>query len=680
MLSAEIGQIETCETKRPRTLATVAVLGAAIILAHLPRFLIFTFYVDGIRSTNDRALFVLAPVSTLFLTVMFTIILVRRLPSLAAFDCVWLRMTRREAIVFWLLPLGIVVAMACTALPIWRFGLPLRKVIAFSGGYDAYRNTGFLVWMAVCSALLFPVTEEIFWRGYVQSTLLRVCHPALALLAQAFLFGLIHFRPAMGFLQASLFGLVFGIWCYRRKTLLPVIMMHICINAALTGLNIPEWLEMRQMRDSHNYAAEFLELSKPAGYDPNNDARGEYTEACRLIDQFPNEFSDLRKQYPTQWNQQERSKVEDWIESNLEALELVEEGSTKSYYWVEYEHLKKRMTLFPCWMTETRSLIYALDMRAELRSARGEYREALNDVETCYRLGRHLSANKDGISQLVGYASRAFSLGTSRTILSHEQIDPSLLKHLQNLFETFAQDDVSGFDFTSGRLTALDAIQCIFTDDGQGGGRVARVAFRKQLYLEREFKLEAGTLSLVKNSDIRAWRKLDRRGTTSDVHKYYDLAEKASLLSPWQYKRYRGMVKLDIDTLRIQNVLIRTLTTPIERLLNIAARACLDRDAIIAILAVLRYQADKGHPPESLLVLVSEGYLEAVSQDVFGLGPLIYRRTGDDFLLYSFGADLDDDGGTPSKWGEGEKGGDQVFWPVGESDRSPEDNNLDNAD
>jgi len=658
----------------------MAVLGAAIILAYLPRFLIFTFYVDGIRSTNDRALFVLAPLATLFLTVMFTIVLVRRFPSLAAFDCIWLRRTRREAILFWLMPLGIIISILCVALAVHWFELPVRKTIFFSGGYDVYRNTGFLVWMAVSSALLFPVTEEIFWRGYVQSTLLRVCHPALALLVQAFLFGLIHSRPAMGFLHASLIGLIFGIWCYRRKTLLPVILMHIIFNSGVNGLMIPEWIELRQIRDSHNYAAEFLELSKPAHYDPNNDARGEYTEACRLVDQFPKEFSDLRKKYPTQWNQQERSKVEDWIASNLEALELVEKGARKSYYWVEYDHLKKRMTLFSGWMPETRDFVFALDVRAKLRSSRGDYAEAFSDVETCYRLGRHLSANKDSMSQLVGYASRAVSLATVRTILMHEQINPPLLNHLQELFETFAEDDVSGFDFTARRLTALDCIQCIFTDDGQGGGRVARAMFRKQLYLEREFKLDVGTLTLVKNSDIRAWRRLNRCGTTSDVHKYYDLAEKASLLSPWQYGRYYGLGKFEIGLLRRKNILIRALTTPIERLLNISARARLDRDANITILAVLRYQADNGHPPEGLSTLVSDGYLKAVPKDGFHNGPLIYQRTDDDFLLYSFGLDFDDDGGAPSNWGDGPNGGDQVFWPVSDSEPPALGENLNGAD
>ncbi len=33
-------------------------------------------------------------------------------------------------------------------------------------------------------------------------------------------------------------------------------------------------------------------------------------------------------------------------------------------------------------------------------------------------------------------------------------------------------------------------------------------------------------------------------------------------------------------------------------------------------------------------------------------------------MLYSFGGDLDDDGGQQSKWGLGEENGDQVFWPV----------------
>jgi hypothetical protein len=63
--------------------------------------------------------------------------------------------------------------------------------------------------------------------------------------------------------------------------------------------------------------------------------------------------------------------------------------------------------------------------------------------------------------------------------------------------------------------------------------------------------------------------------------------------------------------------------------------------------------------------LVGAGYLDRVPRDYFSKdSSLIYKRTNDSFLLHSRGLDFDDDGGTPSRWGQGEKGGDQVFWPV----------------
>ena len=604
-----------------------------------------------------------------------------KLPGLAAFDCIWFRRTRREAILSSLLPLGIVISFVCVALPIHWFELPFRRDVFFSGGYDVYRNTGFLVWMAVSSALLFPVTEEIFWRGYVQSTLLRVCHPALALLVQAFLFGFIHFRPAMGFLQASLIGLVFGIWCCRRKTLLPVILMHIIFNSAVTGLAISEWIEMRQIKDSHDYVAEFLELSKPANYDPNDDAREDYTKAIQSVVEFPEELREAHRSYPTQWSREEREQAEAWVISNTEALEHVEKGAKKSNYWLEYEHKDSTViSVLPRNLDKFRHLAFALCMRAEMRTSQGGLEQGFSDAMCCYQLGRHLLRNRTLMSKLVAVAVIDLSVKTEQMILSNEEIEPMLLTRIQEQLETFAESNQIEFGFIEEKFICLDVIQRIFTDDGHGGGHIPRSALNKRKLRNGEFESAIGYFAFVSESDIRVWRKLERHRTTAEVRRYYDLSEKACLMSPWQYNRYRGSVKIEIEILRSRNVLIRTFSPAIERLVVIAGRTRVDRDANITILAVLRYQADKGHPPESLLVLVSEDYLEAVPQDSFGPGALNYRRTGDDFLLYSFGADLDDDGGTPSKWGEGEKGGDQVFWPVSDSEPPALDENHDGAD
>ena len=57
-------------------------------------------------------------------------------------------------------------------------------------------------------------------------------------------------------------------------------------------------------------------------------------------------------------------------------------------------------------------------------------------------------------------------------------------------------------------------------------------------------------------------------------------------------------------------------------------------------------------------MLVPE-YLSQVPEDPYGDGPLIYRRTEGEFILYSVGADGEDDGGelvpgVDAIWGEGD--------------------------
>ena len=111
--------------------------------------------------------------------------------------------------------------------------------------------------------------------------------------------------------------------------------------------------------------------------------------------------------------------------------------------------------------------------------------------------------------------------------------------------------------------------------------------------------------------------------------------------------------------------------------MEIAARFRADQDALIATLGILRYKADAQQLPRNLSELVATGYLKIVPDDPFSNGNITYRLTDKGFILYSFGADFDDDGGTPSKWGYGDKGGDQVFWPVQESSEAPEFSNKD---
>jgi hypothetical protein len=93
------------------------------------------------------------------------------------------------------------------------------------------------------------------------------------------------------------------------------------------------------------------------------------------------------------------------------------------------------------------------------------------------------------------------------------------------------------------------------------------------------------------------------------------------------------------------------------------------REALLTVLAILRYQKEKGQYPDDLSQLVSAGYLNRLPQDPYSNNPLVYIKDGDNFVLYSVGSNFSDDGGEPSTDSRGvqkdfQDNGDWIFWPV----------------
>jgi len=109
--------------------------------------------------------------------------------------------------------------------------------------------------------------------------------------------------------------------------------------------------------------------------------------------------------------------------------------------------------------------------------------------------------------------------------------------------------------------------------------------------------------------------------------------------------------------------------------MELAWRSKAATDALIAALAILRYKADKGKLPDKLDVLVSRDYVKQLPMDPYSDKPLVYKKTGDNFTLYSLGADFDDDSGTVDQPDRRQQGGDMLFWPI---ERPKKNENGDN--
>ncbi len=638
----------------PRKLQMLAVLLGALLAVFLPPLLANIFCIRDGRSTNDVVVFVILPTIQAILLVGLPFVLVRKMRHLSAFDCVWLRWDRSEFIKFWLMPLGVVLSLAITAFLMHQFGLPITEDVSCEHDY-----TLILGWCTVFSVLAGPFAEEVFWRGYVQSTLTRLVRPAIAIVTQAALFGLIHFRPVLGSLEASLFGLIFGLWCYRRKTLLPAIVVHMAINGVACAEKWANWSELHQIRVTHDYVAEFLESSKPAPYDPNCDAFHEYARAEALVAAIPEDLEAVLKEYPSTWSDHQRETARRWVQANAEALEWVACGAKKPYYWRVYSGATGTEAAMPE-LRNTRTLTFALLTRMQLQALERREAEMLSDVETLYRYGQHFAGRKATVDQLVGIQIRRLALRTVRSVLTHASLSPDTLASLQSLFEDFSHDATLGMDFTLERLVWLDCIQRMFTDDGKGDGRVPEAVITG---MERLPEPLASLTRRPTPEQREAFRNLDRRQTSQCVETFFQHLQIAARTPSWDWS-FNSSARAAVQDRLEENAFVNLLGPPCLKAIALSWKEKTDCDALIAILAAIRYEGDCGQFPASLNDLVDAGYLSEVPRDNFSQGPLSYRRTERGFLLYSWGLDFDDDGGTPSKWGEGAAGGDQVFWPV----------------
>jgi hypothetical protein len=108
------------------------------------------------------------------------------------------------------------------------------------------------------------------------------------------------------------------------------------------------------------------------------------------------------------------------------------------------------------------------------------------------------------------------------------------------------------------------------------------------------------------------------------------------------------------------------LAPAMEKINIIAWRNKADIESTLAIIAIQRFKQEKEQLPDDLQELVSAGYLTSLPMDPFSNKPLVYKKTENDFTLYSLGYDFDDDGGKmPKKFtSEHIQDGDTVFWPV----------------
>ncbi len=376
----------------------------------------------------------------------------------------------------------------------------------------------------------------------------------------------------------------------------------------------------------------------------------------------------LRKKY---WEvtPEQKQLMEKWLTDNQEILELVISGTQKPYYWRTYgnkQNTSEMISILVPHLNGFRNLVRALTWRARLRAEQGRYEDAFNNVKSCYRFGRHLKGDGFLVEQLTACSIEMVATRTLRSLLSDYQIDVSTLATLQKDYEQMIADENFVIGLEAEKMSLYDEIQRCFTADGIGDGHLYLKRIRD---IAEPFEWSGADSWLVTNFIRVLFTHPNKQQTLTAASKFYDYTQEATLKTPARMRTEQIDIDRELQRLSNGNVLLSIFLPSIERIIEYSYQNKADVQATLAIIAMLRYKQETGGYPEDLEQLIADAYLKELPMDPYTDKPLVYRRTGDNFILYSFGRNFKDDGGKPEIDRKGrprvwDYDADAVFWPV----------------
>lgn len=400
--------------------------------------------------------------------------------------------------------------------------------------------------------------------------------------------------------------------------------------------------------------------------DPNFNALPYYVKAAEIFEKKSDNKTIktlIRKTYK-EITTEDVNNIKLWINQNQRIFELLEDAAQKPYYWPNYYANNKNneeliAVLLPH-LASYRDFCYALCWRARINMMENRTDAAFSDLLCSYKLGSHLRNTTTLIEQLVAISIQGKTVSTVCEFLKQYKIENSDLVKLQNIFEELIKTENFKLRFEAEKLFLYDEIQRSFTADRIGGGH---------LYLKRVrgwgALMGSNRDEFYKNIIRVMFTHPNKQETLENANIFYDQIEKFSVKPPYELRN----VSVDEEYKKITkgNLMLQMLTPAFGKVFEKNWRIKIQVESILPLIALNIYCQDKSIYPDNLQQLVDEDYLAEIPIDPFSGELIKYKKTDGDFILYSFGLNMIDDGGVKGKDKSGKTkdwadNGDTVFW------------------
>jgi hypothetical protein len=395
-------------------------------------------------------------------------------------------------------------------------------------------------------------------------------------------------------------------------------------------------------------------------------------------------FKDLPEDITAPLMDVECEYIGRWIAQNEAAWLQFDASSTKSYCYRPYAHdpndRDKSLWSIPLPpLSSLRDLARLGIWRSRINRDKGHLQQSVVDCLAVARSASHWQGKGTLVEQLVGSALSNLAHEEILNILADRKLS---VGEVQQLYEQLSEIYPGGYPSinTEGeRLVFMDVVQRSFTDGGPGGGHLIPGIWDKYIDLgspapyvnEAEERLFMPFYTALSMAHAR------RDATVMKANEIYGLQSRIARMTP--YQRHVSDLKTLDEIMQepwfnYRFFLIGIFMPASERISELAYRSKMHHEATLTILAILRWRQEKDQYPAALDKLVSAGFLGELPKDPYSDKSLVFKKTDNDFTLYSVGPNFaDDDGeiaifrGRPQKWGTSEVG-DIIFWPVSRND------------
>jgi hypothetical protein len=432
------------------------------------------------------------------------------------------------------------------------------------------------------------------------------------------------------------------------------------------GLWVYSWLIERPVV-SVDYIAKFNETRRPEGYNPDDDGAEFYFKACegmRGVNMPWSRNSKAGAPWVGDMNEADVKAMRKLLADNASSFALVDEALSRKYCWIKLT--SKSGNLMVAMMPDlggVKELSYGLVWRGELKALDGNTAGGIRDVMAAAEFDA-LPARRGccSVEWLVGIATMNISESAALKIAAHCRIEDNELEKLASDIELLSplyETDEVALDAES--LAFDDTVQRVFSDDGHGDGHLLPSAWA--------FQFAEGQPAEVCPQNRRAFRDWvtgasialqteGRRATLARSKKVFAEVKELSRIQPWQMAERTDDPWGKLEKEAARNLVISILFSGYRKMSDLGHVHNATVEGTLGAIGILRYQKNKGALPGGWEPVVAAGYLKEVPIDRFSGKPIVYKRTGDTFTVYSVGRNGVDDGG------DANDRKDIVIWPV----------------